>query len=116
MKKNLLFVTHKDMVTDMPTAAKRIAEFLEITLSESEITKISDYVNFDQMKHRKSSNFQDLVDAFLSDAQKGSADSFKFLRKGTKDSYKEEMSKEYVEKFNKDMVKWKGIMELYPEF
>lgn len=81
MKKNLLFVTHKDMVTDMPTAAKRIAEFLEITLSESEITKISDYVNFDQMKHRKSSNFEDLVDAFLSDAQKGSADSFKFLRK-----------------------------------
>lgn len=41
---------------------------------------------------------------------------FRFLRKGKKDSHKEEMPAEYIEKFNEEMQKWKGVMELYGNY
>lgn len=64
LKKNLLFVTYEDMVTNMPKVVKEVAEYLEIKLKESDIEKVAEYVHFDQMKARKSSNFQHLVENF----------------------------------------------------
>lgn len=115
MKNNLLFITYEDMVTDMPEVIRKLTKFLEISLTESDIQKVADYVHFDQMKNRKGSNFQD----FAEEASKnggGVATDFKFLRKGKKDSYKEEMPKNFVDLFNAEMAKWDSVMEIYPNF
>lgn len=112
--KNMLLVTYEDMVTDMPNVIKQIVEFLGITLSEVDIMKVAEYVHFDQMKNRKSCNNQELVDEKI--LQTGRTSTYKFLRKGKKDTYKMEMPEKYIVKFNEEMSKWKGVMELYPNY
>lgn len=63
LKKNFLMIMYEDMVSDMPAVVKRVAEFLEISLDESDIAKVADYVHFDQMKERKCSNYEDYTES-----------------------------------------------------
>lgn len=115
VKKNLLIVSYEEMVTNMPKVVQEIADFLEISLSEKQVFKVADYLHFDEMKKRKTSNMAQIVAHHLSLDSNGNSDpNFKFLRKGKKDSHKEEMPQEYIERFDKEMRKWKGLMEFYP--
>lgn len=131
IRKNLLIVRYEDMVDDMGTVIGKLSDFLDIPLREMDKQTIAAYVHFDQMKNRKGSNHQDFVEALASAKEfkqvKHAIQIFskmpnnclvisRFLRKGKRDSYKEEMPQQFVEKFNQEMKKWKGVMELYPEF
>lgn len=62
IKKNLLVVTYEEMVTDMVKVVRQIVDFLNLSFSDSDIEKVADYVHFDKMKDRKSSNFQDFAE------------------------------------------------------
>lgn len=62
IKQNLLLVSYEDMVTDMVKVVEQLSSFLDIPLSDTDIQKVADYVHFDKMKERKSSNFQDFAE------------------------------------------------------
>lgn len=40
----------------------------------------------------------------------------RFLRKGKKDSHKEEMTPEHIELFNAEIKKWTNLMQLCPNY
>lgn len=39
---------------------------------------------------------------------------YRFMRKGKIGSFREEMSEEYIERFNDETRKWKNVSEMYP--
>lgn len=68
IKKNLLIVQYEDMVTDMVKVVTQLNNFLGGPLKEADIETVADYVHFDKMKNRKSSNFQDVVEQLSGEA------------------------------------------------
>lgn len=114
VKDNLLLVRYEDMVTDIEPVIKKINDFLGIRMSDADVKRVANYVHFDQMKDRKSSNFQDFTEA-ASLKGSGEVSPFKFLRKGQKDSHKEEMPPEWIERYDQEMRKWDRVMALYPD-
>ena len=53
---NLLVVKYEDLHKDMSGTLRKLAEFLEVELSDEKIQAIADHVSFDSMKDSKSVN------------------------------------------------------------
>lgn len=62
LKNNLLVVTFEDLVTNPVQVVRRVADFLEVTLSDEDAIKVAAYISFDKMKKRENSNFHEFVD------------------------------------------------------
>lgn len=62
LRKNILLVTYEDLVTNPADVVQRVAECLEMSLSDAEGMKVAQFIHFDQMKERKNSNKQEIVD------------------------------------------------------
>lgn len=61
-RKNILLVTYEDLVTNPVEVVRRVAEFLEKSLSDAEVRNVAQFIHFDQMKARKNSNKQDIAE------------------------------------------------------
>lgn len=64
---NLLVVTYEELVSDPHTAIRRIADYLDIPVSDDNVAKVADYIHFDKMKSRKSSNREGMLAAMNRD-------------------------------------------------
>lgn len=79
---NVLLLNFHDLKNDLQGEIKKVANFLEKTLTDEEIEQLADYLRFENMKKNPSSNCLDLI------------------RKGEVGGYKKEMSPELIEKFD----------------
>lgn len=86
-KPNVLVLKYEDMKQDLRTTIKKTAAFLDKPLSDSQIEALYHHLQFDNMKNNAAVNHKNL--------QQNT-----FMRKGKSGSYKEEMPKEWIEKFD----------------
>lgn len=65
---NFLFITYEDMVQDMSAGVSKVAQFLGISLSNEDVSRVADFLNFDKMKTRATSNMQEITELSKKDA------------------------------------------------
>ncbi|KAJ6638675.1 Luciferin sulfotransferase [Pseudolycoriella hygida] len=90
-EKNILFLRYEEMKKDLLGVIEKTAEFLGKSYSEKELFKLADHLSFDSMKESSSFDLAQWV---------GTKTDFRFIRKGIVGSYREEMSQEYIDKFD----------------
>lgn len=73
-KKNMLLVKYEQMVEDMPKVVQEVANFLGMSLSEKEVSIVTDFLRFDKMKSRKTSNMQEITEISKKDAGRVESD------------------------------------------
>ncbi|CAH2240196.1 jg1761 [Pararge aegeria aegeria] len=87
---NMLFLFYEEVTKDLPRAIQRVANFFGKTLSDDQVNKLADHLDFDNFKKNKSVNLEYLQEngIFRSDGA--------FIRKGKsggwQDYFDEEMS------------------------
>ncbi|XP_022912505.2 luciferin sulfotransferase-like [Onthophagus taurus] len=99
---NLLIITYEDMIRDIKSVIKKVSEFLNKNFTDEDIDKLAEHLSFNQMKNNQAVNRE-----YIS-----GNDDEKFMRKGTVDSYKEELSDEDIDKLNKwfaENIKGSGL-------
>ena len=47
----MLNVSYEEMKMDLPSVIRKVADFLEVTLTEEDIPKLCDHLSFDSMKN-----------------------------------------------------------------
>ena len=52
-EENIFFITYEEMIADFPLAIKRIANFLNKTLTDDDINTLANYLSFDTMKSKQ---------------------------------------------------------------
>ncbi|KAJ8725830.1 hypothetical protein PYW08_004013 [Mythimna loreyi] len=73
---NMLFLFYEDLLKDLPTAIRRVADFFGKQLNEEQMTRLCDHLSFESFKTNKSLNFEDLRElGFLANDET-------FIRKG----------------------------------
>lgn len=58
---NVLIIKYEDMVANMKGVVSKVSKFLGMSRTDDELTAIADYMHFDQMKMRKTSNMEHAV-------------------------------------------------------
>lgn len=81
------------MKNDLKGAIRKIATFLEKKLTDEQVNRLEKHLSFESMKYNPYVNYEDF---FKLVNLKGS-----FMRSGTVGSYKQMMSSELIEKFDK---------------
>ncbi|KAF2888500.1 hypothetical protein ILUMI_17673, partial [Ignelater luminosus] len=95
-RSNILFIKYKDMRNDLPAVIKTIANFLEKSITEDQLTKLTEHLSFESMKKNPTVNHRESVQY----TKLGVANAHKnFIRSGKVGGYKFEMSPEMIEKF-----------------
>lgn len=106
---NVLFITYEEMKSDLMAVLKKTAQFLGKNYSDEDLKKLENHLTFDAMKVNKSVNFSKIlgyikiytrVTRVFSKNSNGK-ESWNFMRKGKVGSYKEEMSPQMIERFDK---------------
>lgn len=96
---NILFLTYEQMKTDMTKVVKRVSSFLHKKVSPKQMSLLLDHLSFEKMSVNKSCNHEHEVE----NTQRildHTDDSFKFMKKGVTQSFKEEMDKEMLMAFD----------------
>ena len=95
---NILFLKYEDMKKDLPKVIQKCAQFLDVShqLTEDKISKLCDHLNFDKMQKNPSVNLENIIDG-----DEVNKSSLKFIRKGQVGDWKNYMSDEMSEKFDK---------------
>lgn len=76
------------MIIDLPKEMKRVANFLGTTLSQEQIDVLTEKLSFASMKNNAAVNHQNVFN-------KGG-----FMRSGTLNGYKNELSQEMIDQFD----------------
>ena len=87
---NFLFIFYEDMKSDFPASIKKVAEFLNVSLTDDEVESIAYGLTIDKMKANSSSNIVKNV----------------LLRKGIVGDWKEHFTDEMVEEMKAYNEKW----------
>nr|1FMJ_A Chain A, RETINOL DEHYDRATASE [Spodoptera frugiperda]1FMJ_B Chain B, RETINOL DEHYDRATASE [Spodoptera frugiperda]1FML_A Chain A, RETINOL DEHYDRATASE [Spodoptera frugiperda]1FML_B Chain B, RETINOL DEHYDRATASE [Spodoptera frugiperda] len=99
---NMLFLFYEDYLKDLPGCIARIADFLGKKLSEEQIQRLCEHLNFEKFKNNGAVNMEDYREIGIL------ADGEHFIRKGKagcwRDYFDEEMTKQ-AEKWIKDNLK-----------
>ncbi|KAF5282506.1 hypothetical protein FQA39_LY04913, partial [Lamprigera yunnana] len=96
---NILIIFYEDMIKDLLTVVKEIAQFLNKTISEDKMLQLLEHLNFKSMKKNKSVNYEDIIQ--YRTKQKLIGDGECFMRSGVSGKHKEEMSAPLIQKFSK---------------
>lgn len=102
---NIHFITYSDMKRDLKSVIKSTADFLQKPITTDEIHELYQYLQPESMRKNDSCNQEDLM--FLSSSV-WSAEfdpSYKFIRKAKSETFREEMSQEFIEKFEDTIEK-----------
>lgn len=95
---NILILNYEDMKEDLPKIIVQVAEFMEFgrELTEKEMQKLLDHLNFKSMQGNKAVNLEEFVPGIKENRGK-------FIRKGEIGDWKNYFTKELSEKFDKSI-------------
>lgn len=99
---NILFITYEEMKSNLTEVIEKTAKFLGKSLTNKEITQLTNYLSFDSMKTNTSVNkeyFCDLMAQFLDPVHK--EQDFTFMRKGQAETFREKLTNEQIQRFDK---------------
>lgn len=91
---NLLYLFYEDMKKDLPTEIRKIAAFLNKTLTEEQVAKLVDHVVVDKFAKNESVNMAREVSAGLTN------EGYSFVRKGQTGDWKNHFSPEVNRKID----------------
>ncbi|CAG9759670.1 unnamed protein product [Ceutorhynchus assimilis] len=97
---NILIINYEDMKIDTKETVKRIASFMERSLSDEDVDNICEFLSFQNMRDNKACNLQILVDNRQGNDFYNKS-GIHFIRKGIVGDYINYMSPEMIEKFDK---------------
>ena len=97
-EENILFITYEEMKKDLPTVIRRVASFLSKSISEKQISDLSEHLSFKNMKENVAVNKEDVLETMrkLTGSEKGI-----FMRKGETGDWKNHLTDEQVERIKK---------------
>lgn len=87
------------MQKDLAGVIHKVSSFVDVPLSEDQISRLSDHLNFENMKKNPTVNYDQLPE--ILSAELPLLNKISFMRKGISGSFKETMSAELAEKFDK---------------
>ncbi|KAK3858164.1 hypothetical protein Pcinc_035623 [Petrolisthes cinctipes] len=91
---HILFLTFEEMKTDLPAGVRKVAKFLEKTVSKEEVERLADHCSFSSMSKNKAVNNEDIM-AIETERAKN----IKFMRKGEVGDWKNHLTKHQLEAF-----------------
>lgn len=100
---NILIITYEDMKRDLSGVIEKVASFLGKSVGEKDLPKLVDHLSFAKMKDNRAVNYKSFVETSVKDGEIDPevAEKKKFMRAGRVGSYKEEMSEEMNEMFDR---------------
>ena len=60
-EENILFLTYEEMKKDLPAVIRKVSGFLNRTLTEDDVAKLTAHLSFKNMKMNKAVNKEDIV-------------------------------------------------------
>ena len=60
-QENILFLSYEEMKKDLPAVIRKVSEFLNRTLTEDDVAKLTAHLSFKHMKMNKAVNKEDIV-------------------------------------------------------
>eukprot|EP00111_Clytia_hemisphaerica_P008104 TCONS_00023633-protein len=95
---------YEEMQADLPKVIKRIASFLEVTISDEDVLRLCDHVSFEKMKANPMVN----KDEYFEERKKAMNNGYagKFINKGKSGTWKEYLTDEMVQRFEQWEEKW----------
>ncbi|XP_050304334.1 luciferin sulfotransferase-like [Anthonomus grandis grandis] len=96
---NVLFLKYEELKSDLPGVVQKTARFLDKSLTQEQTDKLARHLSFDSMKNNQAVNYDWLVK--LSQIYKPSDKNNVFMRKGKVGGYKEAMTPDVIEQFDK---------------
>lgn len=94
-EENILFLNYEQMKIDLRSVIRRTAKFLDVNIRDKELEKLHDYLSIESMRKNPAVNFEDFPMFQLG------LEKISFLKNGKVGRYKEVMSKEIEEEFDK---------------
>ncbi|XP_011865836.1 PREDICTED: cytosolic sulfotransferase 5-like [Vollenhovia emeryi] len=96
---NILFMTYEEMKRDQVAAIKKTAKFLGKPITNEQVIELSEHLKFSKMQANPSVN----LPLLLSDnnGMKANNSDFMFIRKGKVGDWKNHMSEELAQRFDK---------------
>lgn len=94
---NILFLKYEEMKKDLPSTIVKCAKFLNATLTTEDVTKLCEYLSFENMLKNQAVNKQTYWKAEGAEINT----SYKFIRKGQIGDWKNYMSAEMSDRFDK---------------
>ncbi|XP_045782725.1 uncharacterized protein LOC123879176 [Maniola jurtina] len=97
---NMLFLFYEEIIKDLPGAIKRVADFYGKTLSDEQVNKLAQHLDFDNFKKNKSVNMETLqqVGVYTSDGA--------FIRKGKSGGWREYFDEEMTAQADEWIAKY----------
>lgn len=102
---NIHFIRYEDMKKDLKGIIKSTAEFLGKKVTTEQINELYLYLQPDTMRSNNSCNQEDLMYLSSSVYQAEHDPSFNFIRKAKSETYREEMSQDFIKKFEEGIEK-----------
>ena len=60
-EENILFITYEEMKKDLPAVIRKVSGFLNKTMTEDDVAKLTEHLAFNNMKKNQAVNNEDLV-------------------------------------------------------
>ena len=94
-EENILFITYEEMKKDLPAVIRRVATFLGKTISEKQISELTEHLSFKNMKKNAAVNKEDVLETMrkMTGSEKGT-----FMRKGATGDWRNHLTDEQVER------------------
>ncbi|XP_049544025.1 luciferin sulfotransferase-like isoform X2 [Anopheles darlingi] len=97
---NVLFLTYEAMKRDLRSVLPSVCEFFGKSYTDAQLDELAEHLSFDQMKKNPATNNDQIVrNAMRMNGREG--EHFEFMRKGIIGDYKNELSEEYIAKFDR---------------
>uniref|UniRef100_A0A336LJX9 CSON006016 protein n=1 Tax=Culicoides sonorensis TaxID=179676 RepID=A0A336LJX9_CULSO len=109
---NILFLTYEEMKRDLKTVIRKTAKFLNKNVTTQQIDELYEYLQPESMRKNNACNQEDLVFLSSSVFQSDYDPNFNFIRKAKAESFKEEMSDQFVTMFEQHIEKKIGKLSL----
>ncbi|KAK4874519.1 hypothetical protein RN001_013879 [Aquatica leii] len=93
--KNLLFMFYEQMSKDLRQSIKKVSTFLEKDLSEKQLDKLENHLQFENFRNNESVNSGFLADLGITNNVQG------FVRKGKTSSWKDDATADLIKKMDK---------------
>ncbi|XP_053689472.1 luciferin sulfotransferase-like [Sabethes cyaneus] len=96
---NVLFLTYEQMKRDLPEVLSRVCQFFGKNYSEEQLSELCHHLSFDQMKKNPATNNVEMVASAMQMNGRG-GEKFEFIRKGQVGDHKNELSDDFIERFD----------------
>ncbi|XP_055621717.1 luciferin sulfotransferase-like [Toxorhynchites rutilus septentrionalis] len=104
-EENMLFITYEQMKHDLRKVIEKVSSFLGKSYSEQEIEVLENHLSVESMRANDSCNMQTLVEwarntNYSEERKNNESNKFRFIRSGDVGSYRNDMSPDFVHRFN----------------